>query len=218
MEPSLQFPEYLTGELILRLNAVILRKIRTFKLKEPSQDLVHDFWVHMARTRSSKGDTAGATLLEAWDDSRGSLEVYLRMAVTTFMKKRYNKATRRHRLAPEVPIIFGEGRSGDSAVMCDGRKGISVHRIPPSENMPDDMTDLDLQRAIHDLRHTAHSRARKYNAQGEPLSNLYVLHLLVYEGLKAGEIAERFGVSASEIGRRVRQLREEPRLQALRKA
>lgn len=217
----------LTDDVVQELNQVIERHAKRFRLEMPVQDVVAEVW-HKLLRRSKR---LGTSLLERYDPKRATLRVYVSTIALSEMRKLYNKERYRRRMIG----AFHNDRLVRSGVQLAVAKCHSVpvlnsrgtlqYAAETEYQLADDSTadsvagmlvDFDIELLFRALRGTRHDVAKRRNASGEGLSNLQVLRCLLVDRMDVREIAEKFGVSVSEIRRRTLQLRNEPRVQLLR--
>lgn len=204
-------PERLTLELVVAHFERLLRhRILQFKVTEPVDDCLQQVLLGMI-TPSEK---LGNSYLDRYDPSRGTAMHYVLMFCTQQMMKLHaREKTRRHILVEPAALIFDDtedldGTNPDLVMESEiADPSWSVDRCEETIQTP-----ADLHRILAGTRHAV---AHSMSPSGEPRSTLYMLELLLWGGLTIAEIASRLAITTSEVHRRFKGLRNEPRLRAL---
>lgn len=186
------------------------RLIRSKLVKFTNGDDLEDCFQQVVLAMITPSKTLGTSFLERYNPSRGNIPNYLSMFCVQQMSKRFN----RMKSSPEtVPIL--QGTSEDIERLTG--LGVSEEAI---QDLSETKLDIDTIKSPEDLRRilqgTHHIRVTSCSPSGEPRSTYHMLCLIVWEGLTPKEVADRLGVTSSEVYRRLKALRTEPRLVALR--
>jgi hypothetical protein len=204
-------PERLTPELVVaHFERLLCHRIRQFKVTESVEDCLQQVLLAMM-TPSEK---LGNSYLDRYDPSRGTAMHYVLMFCTQQMMKLHSREqTRRHILADPASLVYDDAEFEDVAnpdlvkesEIAD--PSWSLESCEATIQGPDDLRRF--------LLGTRHAVAHSTSPSGEPRSTLYMLELLLWGGLTIAEIATRLSITTSEVHRRFKGLRNEPRLQAL---
>lgn len=207
-------PETLTIELVLKNYERLLRhRIRQFKVSETVDDCFQQIVLAMI----TPSETLGTSYLQRYNPARGSAQNYVLMFAMQQMMKLHARGKIRNNLLPQPWSLVADREDGTPVNEEDC---ISESLVPDPCWEETDIDDTI--RTPNDLRRlfagTPHELSHSRGPSGEPRSTLYMLELLLWGGLSVTEIAHRLGVSTSEVYRRFKALRREPRIRSLLEA
>lgn len=203
-------PERLTIEhVLLHYERLLRHRIRQFHMSEPAEDCFQQVIVAMITPSA----TLGTNYLERYNPSRGSAKTYVLMFCMQQMMKMHEREKNRRRLMPDpIPLVYdeAEGEELDRDVVTESSIADPNWSLTLEESSIRNREDL--YKLLGDTKHAyAHSKS----PSGEPRSTVYMLELLLWGGLSITEIAHRLAVTSSEVSRRFKALRNEPRITQL---
>lgn len=203
-------PDCLTIETVLEHYGRLLRhRIGQFHMSDTVDDCFQQVIVAMITPSS----TMGTTYLERYNPSRGSAKTYVLMFCMQQMMKMHAREKNRRRLMPDpVPLVYddpeGDELERDVVAECSvADPSWSTKYEEETVRTREDLYKL--------LQGTRHMHAHSMSPSGEPRSTVYMLELLLWGGLSITEIAHRLAVTSSEVSRRFKALRTEPRIAQL---
>lgn len=206
--PANHHPPRLTIEMVI---PEYERLIRSKIAKLANGDDFEECFQHLILTMITPSETLGTNYLDRYDPTRSSVANYLSM----FCAQQLSKRNQRLKAQPEtVPLVYG---TVDELQDFTGQV-VAEETIPAEEWEPE--IDADTVKTPDDLRKilrgTPFLSVSSCSPSGEPRSTYRVLELMVWGGLSAREVGERLGVTTAEIYRRIKLLRADPRIRALR--
>lgn len=201
-------PERLTIEMVLENYGRLLKhRISTFH----TQDSIEDSFQSILTAMITPSATLGTSYLDRYNPSRGTAKAYVLMFCIQQMMKIREREKNRRRLMPDpLPLVFEDAEELDESG-SDAVPESTVADPAWSTTMQDSTvrTPRDLRKL---LQGTKHVLAHSFSPSGEPRSTVYMLELLLWGGLSTTEIAQRLAVTTSEVSRRFKALRTEPRI------
>lgn len=195
---------------LTKFRPLLLHRIRQFHVHESAEDCFQEIVLAMI----TPSQALGSSYLDRYNPERGSAQNYVLMFTVQQMMKLHAKESNRRRIMPEPLSLSFIGPEESPTEAYD----VAESTIPDPA-----WSDEDLDQTIRspeDLRRffagTGHEVARSHNSAGEPRSTVYMLELLLFGGLSISEIAARLEITPAEVHRRLKLLRKDSRIQALR--
>lgn len=197
-------PDRLTPDMVIQHFETVLRnKIRQFKVSESVDDCLQQVFLAMI-TPSRK---LGTSFLDRYDPSRGPAMHYVLMFCTQQMMKMYSREKAGHNpIEAALPIVNADLDNSEAESTDAVRESelADEHWVKGFEHVFESREEL---RRV--LAGTRHNVAHSSSPAGEPRSTLHMLELMIWEDLTLTEVANRLGVTASEVRRRFRTLQNE---------